>query len=223
MNKLVKHKAIFHIFFWIFIYCFVFDYFYEGVLNLYQSSAKTFFECLIYAFISYINLFVLIPVFQKHQRAPFYILSLILFLIILLIPYHLLDLGYYFLGSDAFRSNLSFTLNYILFIIISFLYWYLIRYNEERHNHILLKNDKLQTELNLLKSQISPHFLFNSLNNIYSLAVTKSDAAPEMIEKLSDILRYLIDEGNKNSVPLQKEADLIQQYIDLQRLKKVKA
>jgi LytS/YehU family sensor histidine kinase len=77
----------------------------------------------------------------------------------------------------------------------------------------------METELKLLKTQISPHFLFNTLNNIYGLAYMKDDRAADMISKLSKIMRYLLDEGDQPSVSLAKERDLIEHYLSLQLLK----
>ncbi len=82
-----------------------------------------------------------------------------------------------------------------------------------------LKNENLQSELKFLKSQINPHFLFNALNNIYTLAVIQSKSAPEMILKLSEMLRYIIYDCNEEKVPLSKEINYIKNYIDLQKLK----
>lgn len=82
-----------------------------------------------------------------------------------------------------------------------------------------LKSENLNSELKFLKSQINPHFLFNALNNIYALAVMRSDKTPENILKLSDMLRYIIYDCNADLVPLQKELSYIKNYIDLQKLK----
>ncbi len=82
-----------------------------------------------------------------------------------------------------------------------------------------LKSENLHAELKFLKSQINPHFLFNALNNIYSLSVIKSEKAPEAILKLSDILRYVIYEGAEEKVPISKEIDYIEGYINLAKLK----
>lgn len=82
-----------------------------------------------------------------------------------------------------------------------------------------LKSENLNSELKFLRSQINPHFLFNALNNIYSLSVMKSDRTPDNILKLSDMLRYIIYDCNADRVPLQKEIDYINNYIDLQKLK----
>jgi len=82
-----------------------------------------------------------------------------------------------------------------------------------------LKSENLNSELKFLRSQINPHFLFNALNNIYSLSVMKSDKTPDNILKLSDMLRYIIYDCNADRVPLEKEINYINNYIDLQKLK----
>jgi hypothetical protein len=79
--------------------------------------------------------------------------------------------------------------------------------------------DKTSAELSFLKAQINPHFLFNTLNNIYTLAVTKDDHAPDSIMKLSNIMRYVTDDVTADFVPLQSEVDCIGDYIELQRLR----
>ena len=79
--------------------------------------------------------------------------------------------------------------------------------------------DKTSAELSFLKAQINPHFLFNTLNNIYTLAVTKDDHAPDSIMKLSNIMRYVTDDVAADFVPLQSEVDCISDYIELQRLR----
>jgi len=82
-----------------------------------------------------------------------------------------------------------------------------------------LENEKLNAELAFLKSQINPHFLFNSLNNIYSLAYQKSDKTPEAILKLSEIMRYMLYESNEETVMLDDEINYLQNYIELQKLR----
>jgi len=82
-----------------------------------------------------------------------------------------------------------------------------------------LQKDNLILELSALKSQINPHFLFNTLNNIYSLSLRKSDKAPEMILKLSDMMRYVLYECNAGAVPIEREIQFIKNYMDLERLR----
>lgn len=88
---------------------------------------------------------------------------------------------------------------------------------EQRQKQI--ENEKLNTELSFLKSQINPHFLFNTLNNIYSLAVVKSDATAGAVMKLSSIMRYVLSDTKQHLVPLEKEIKFIQHYIDLQQVR----
>lgn len=79
--------------------------------------------------------------------------------------------------------------------------------------------DKANAELSFLKAQINPHFLFNTLNNIYSMSVTGNEHTSGMIMKLSNIMRYVTDDVNDDFVSLQSEVDCISDYIDLQKLR----
>lgn len=82
-----------------------------------------------------------------------------------------------------------------------------------------IETEKLATELSFLKSQINPHFLFNTLNNIYSLALIKSDKTADAVLKLSAIMRYVISETKRYTVPLDKEIEFVKHYIELQRVR----
>jgi LytS/YehU family sensor histidine kinase len=82
-----------------------------------------------------------------------------------------------------------------------------------------LQKEKTETELKALKGQINPHFLFNSLNGIYSLALKRSEKTAEIVLKLSDIMRYIIYEASDNFVDLKKEVKYLQDYIALQKLR----
>ena len=81
-----------------------------------------------------------------------------------------------------------------------------------------LKSEKLDMELRLLKSQITPHFLFNALNNIYSLVYTKDDNAPQSVLKLSDMLRYVMVDCQVDMISLEKEIKYIDAFIDFQKM-----
>jgi len=82
-----------------------------------------------------------------------------------------------------------------------------------------LSKEKANAELRLLKAQIHPHFLFNTLNNLYALTVEKSDEAPGVVERLSDMLDYLLYRCNVPRVPLAKEVELIENYAGLEALR----
>jgi sensor histidine kinase YesM len=82
-----------------------------------------------------------------------------------------------------------------------------------------IENEKLYAELNFLRAQINPHFLFNTLNNLYYLAYSKSDNTTEVISKLSQMMRYMIYESNHEKVPLTREIEYMQNYISLEQLR----
>lgn len=78
---------------------------------------------------------------------------------------------------------------------------------------------KLQAEMDLLKSQVNPHFLFNTLNNIYSLIIEKSELAGNSVIKLSNLMRYVLESTKVEKVPLSKEIGFIEDFIDLERIR----
>lgn len=82
-----------------------------------------------------------------------------------------------------------------------------------------IQKEKMDAEISFLKAQINPHFLFNTLNSIYSLALTKSDYAAPAVVKLSSLMRYSISESDKDKVPFSKELAYISNYIELQRMR----
>lgn len=117
--------------------------------------------------------------------------------------------------SHYMLHTLVLTIAYILATVIeSFIY---LKKKEEET--IKAKNINLQNELKLLKSQINPHFLFNSLNNIYTLAGIDSNKTQKSIINLSDMLRYVLYECDQDSVPLKKEVEYIENYLKLFALK----
>lgn len=91
--------------------------------------------------------------------------------------------------------------------------------NRQAKEAMLLKSEKLETEMKFLKSQINPHFLFNSLNNIYSLSYLKPEKTPENLLKLSEMLRYMLYECNEEKVPVSKEIAYLENFIHLKLLK----
>lgn len=90
---------------------------------------------------------------------------------------------------------------------------------EKEKETVQLEKAKLETELKFLKSQINPHFLFNSLHNIYGSTIIQSEKAPEQLLKLSDILRYMLYDSNEESVSLEREITYLKNYLELAQLK----
>ncbi len=82
-----------------------------------------------------------------------------------------------------------------------------------------LEKEKIAAELKLLKSQINPHFLFNTLNNLYSLTLKNSSKAPEMVHKLSELMSYMLYESNHPEVSIEKEIRYLENYISLEKLR----
>jgi sensor histidine kinase YesM len=93
-------------------------------------------------------------------------------------------------------------------------YWYV----KEQRN-LQLQNENTAAQLQLLKAQVHPHFLFNTLNNIYSFTQTKSPEGAKMVSGLSDLLRFMLYEGNKPMVPLSRELAMVGDYINLERIR----
>ena len=95
----------------------------------------------------------------------------------------------------------------------------LMRYYKNQQQYLQLTEQKKTAELSALKNQLNPHFLFNTLNNLYTLALKKSDKTPEVISKLSDILDYMLYRCNDPFVSLRKEIELIENYLTLEKIR----
>lgn len=98
--------------------------------------------------------------------------------------------------------------------IVIFKKWYLDQQKNKK-----LAEEKLAAELNFLKAQIHPHFLFNTLNNLYALTLIKSDKTPDIVLKLSELLDYMIYKSNDKFVPLAKELEILENYIELEKMR----
>ncbi|MBI1781892.1 MAG: histidine kinase [Sphingobacteriales bacterium] len=102
----------------------------------------------------------------------------------------------------------------MLLSLKTFKRWHL----KQKENEMLVR-ENANAELQLLKAQVHPHFLFNTLNNIYSFTLSKSAQAEELVEKLSDMLRYMITDCNVELVPLEKEIKMLGDYIGLEKVR----
>jgi two-component system LytT family sensor kinase len=108
---------------------------------------------------------------------------------------------------------------YLLIVAISTIIKTLSEFYDDQQNKLITENQRTATELNYLRNQTNPHFLFNSLNSIYSLAHKKSDLVPDAIVTLSEMMRYMLYETDNKSVLLEKEINYIKNYIELQKLR----
>lgn len=104
-------------------------------------------------------------------------------------------------------------------LFLSTFFFLIMRDRELQQKKVNLINQNLEFEMKFLKSQINPHFLFNALNNIYALSIIKAPNAPEMILKLSDMLRFTLYDSDNQKVKIGKELAYISNFIDFQRLK----
>jgi len=175
--------------------------------------------------VAYLNYFIFLPRFLKHQKTWKYFIEFTLPFIVLIIfrvhfQRYLID-GYthheHFFYSTFYIVQLAF--DTILITIFVGMLRFAVGWFELESKRKQMENDKLANELKFLKAQINPHFLFNTLNNLYYLAYSHSANTTEVIAKLSQMMRYMIYDSNYPMVPLSKEIEYMQNYISLERLR----
>lgn len=216
---LQRRKGLEQILFWIFIYLYVFDYhFWE--YNWSEALTNSGLEILTYILVFYFNLKVAIPRFLAQKREKAYVLLISFSFILYVFFIKISGLEPYFYESNFWRNVFSMLINLGLFWLLSTMFWYYQSFQTERELQLQAKSDQLETEIKLLKSQIQPHFIFNTLNNVYSLVQQGSPNAAPMLAKLSNILRYILYNNEKKTTILEKEMNVIQEYINLQLLRK---
>lgn len=178
------------------------------------------------AAMAYINILVLIPKFLEHRKFLLYF-SLVVLVIVLLtiIRYYLPKLTAHEMSFRRFDDQgnfrfIGFVFNMVTVYLISTAYHFVIEWFRNSQMSVEMKNKQLETELKYLKTQINPHFLFNTLNNIYTLCYLKDDKAAPSVMKLSEIMRYMLHETNIEKISLTREIQFLENYIELQKLKK---
>jgi len=123
------------------------------------------------------------------------------------------------LKKSVYSAVFSGLILYAIYVLIYYLIIYNRNLKEKRENESVLLDKVKEAELNLLKSQINPHFLFNSLNSISSLTITNPSKAQEMIIKLSDFLRYSLARDSKQKASLKHELENLQRYLDIEKVR----
>jgi LytS/YehU family sensor histidine kinase len=118
--------------------------------------------------------------------------------------------------APYFYQSLHFT--FINLIAVTGFAYFQNMLKEEKIKH-QLKEQHLLLELNYLKGQLHPHFFFNTMNNIYSLALYRSEKTAPIVEKLSLMMRYIIYEGQKDTVPLETEIEFLKNFVDLEKIR----
>ena len=180
-------------------------------------------------FLAYLNAYYLMPKFIYTKKYVQYTICILASLFVMLLAKY--NLTYYLVSTNVMPEGLevinTLTIGYAVQTMIGEVYvisfftaikltvdW--LRESSKLHD---LEKRQLKTELRFLRSQVSPHFFFNTLNNIYSLTLEKSDQAPEVILKLSELMRYLLYATKKQRQDLTSEINCIRNYIDLERIR----
>jgi two-component system LytT family sensor kinase len=233
---LTRYRFLLHLLFWtaLVIYDVVVWGMVDGAYTEKFISSLT--ELPVKAAATYFTLYVLIDKFliQKKYGAFIFLLliSMAVFGIILrFIAYYILypafypqgviDMPLFFLPKILIAIFVTYS---VVAVVASF---HLIKhyYMHQQQAQLLqqtaqqLEKEKLAAELKLLKSQINPHFLFNTLNNLYALTMSNSTKAPLMVHKLSELMSYMLYDSNQADVPLDKEIQYIRNYIDLEKVR----
>ncbi len=175
----------------------------------------------------YVNLLWLIPSFLRTGKYALYLMLLAVFAIIGIIINlftfnYLSDIlfpGYYFIAYYGFWEIAQFILVYLIATTLIKLSKGWFQNLEIQGKLSRLEQEKSTAELSALKSQVNPHFLFNSLNNLYSLALDKDERTPDIILRLSQTMRYLLYESNAGFVPLEKEMEHLDNFVEMQKLR----
>lgn len=176
--------------------------------------------------LSYTHYFFILPDLLRTKRLKRYFLRLVpaiaivMFFQVITENATLTSLG----NSNYFESFgwirfVSTLWDEMSFMIFTGMIKFAVDWFEMENKKKTLENEKLAVELKYLKSQINPHFLFNTLHNLNYLTQIKSDQASEVIVMLSNIMRYMIYDSNKSSVTLRKEIDYIQDYLALEAIR----
>jgi len=175
----------------------------------------------------YLNLYVLIP-FLLFKRKYFLYFAVLLASILLQSALFIWLHRFYLLsGETAFAYVMEYTpgnfaiqsLNIFSLVGLTTGIKFLKDWMMQEEHWRERERQHLETELNFLKAQIHPHFFFNTLNNLYSLTIRKSDQAPEVVLKLSDLMSYMLYESGAAMVPLDKEIANLENYMDLEKLR----
>ena len=190
-----------------------------------QSSVSPFFKMTLIEFsgyfvFSYIVLLILVPYFLYSSRfTGFIILSVLLNVVFAYVMYKTNTMA---LKDIPGIEELNIFTTLPVFVLFFFMVT-AIKLGKDllivQHENEITQRQKLQQELSFLRGQLSPHFLLNTMNNLYGLSVIKSDKLPNLMLRLSDLLRYTIYDTKTDRVPLKNEVKYLMDYIELQKIR----
>ncbi len=224
IKKVLTRRIVYHISFWFTLLCIL------TVLDMQGGDDNFIFfftnqliNVVFYAVIYYFNSEYLIPKYLTHNKLWLYMgylsmSALILTPIKIFILFHKFS-DYPDLQAELYNEQALFYMLSLITAGVSTIVKITSDWAKQVRVQQELETRTMQTELNFLKSQINPHFLFNTLNSLYALTLKKSDEAPEVVIKLSEMMRYMLYECNEKFVPLSKEVAYIRNYLDLEKLR----
>jgi hypothetical protein len=165
----------------------------------------------------YVNLYILLPKYFFRKKHLIY--SILLFLtagIAALVLTWLVPAHKYSIGAPFFQHFV----NLLFFVLITSSFKFFKEYSRKQKALIKAENEQLKSELSILKAQVHPHFLFNTLNNLYGLITqNQNQKASEVTLKLSDLMRYLLDSSKAETVSLRAEIRFIEDYVSLEKIR----
>lgn len=226
-------QILIHLLLWIFFYGLLF---YPFIAQEREIPPDLPIRLILATILFYINYYYLIPKLLLHKKTMDYIVLSIVFLFIFSLFVNLFNTITFITSppkdiplwaknrptigeSPEFRQFFMSIFTFIIPFIISSVLRIYLEWNKNEDLRKIVENEKVNSELQFLKTQLNPHFLFNSLNAIYSLSVKKSPYTSESIINLSELMRYMLYEADKDLVPLAKELEYIRNYVQLQRLR----
>ena len=197
-----------------------------GEISFGLSLANEAINVVFYIVVVYINLLYLFPQYLRKGYYWTYLLLLVAVAIIFT-PLKLAIKYLLFSNEDPIREEIlgnlyAYFFSTFLVAGLSTVGKIMVDWIVSNRQKTKVENESMQSELRFLKSQINPHFLFNTLNSLYALTLKKDDKAPDIVIKLSEMMRYMLYECNEPRVPLRKEINYLQNYLDLERLRQRK-
>lgn len=157
----------------------------------------------------------------SYQR---YALGVLILMVLTLLVMRLLDFWHESqlpppADPEAINIPFRWLLPLVGMLFVSSLYSFYLKEKNNKLREIDMRHQNIEFEMKFLKTQINPHFLFNALNNIYALSIIKSEKTPDMILKLSDMLRFTLYDSENKKVKLKREIEYINNFIEFQKLK----
>ncbi len=222
-EKILSKYKLYHILFWL-IYALII----AAVIRIGNSWGDSILRQVpiltTHAVVVYFNLYYLVPRFLLNRNYLSYVFSILLLISAASFPISILThslVANQDIQSVVWSSFFLFLigLGLLFSIILSMTFKFLKDWYADQQSKRDLQKMQLQSELKFLKTQINPHFLFNSLNNLYALTLIKSDLAPQVVLRLSDILRYVLYETSEGKVDLQKELQHLSDFVALEQMR----